>query len=266
MLAIVISSLSASAQTLEPTEEKLIQVGYYAINMKIQRGTQDGLPTIVLESGGGISSNQWTELQPRLALETGATVVSYDRPGYGKSPLPEKPYDIVDEVNALHEVLEMLELDEKVLLVGHSYGGLLIQLFANRWPGTMQGLLFLDPNNPSAMLAMGSEALPERMSEPKTPRDLANDRIDAAGWAPFAAVYNAPLPLEVPIIVVSAETPPFSDHRQVEIFKLSHGLLAHSVYDGKHVIAEASNHMVPNQRPDLVIESVRELLNKADRD
>ncbi len=243
-------------------EEHQVEAQGYVLNIKIERGSKADLPVILLEAGGGWDSTQWTALQPRLAAETGATVVSYDRPGYGKSPLPTVPYDIVAETEAFHAALVQLGFAEKVLPVGHSYGGFLIQLYANRWPKSVKGLLFLDPNNPSAMLAMGDDANQKPVINPVTQRDRANARVDAAGRAPFAAVYAAPLPQKVPVIVVSAEKPPFPKPRQIEIFKLSHELLAASVEDGKRVVAEGSNHMVPAQRPDLVIAYVQELLAK----
>lgn len=251
------SQAAASAE-----EERLIEARGYLLSVKIQRGSKTDAPTIVLESGGGWDSSQWATLQPRLSAETGATVVSYDRPGYGKSPLPAKPYDIIDELEAFHDALVQLKLADSVLLVGHSYGGLLIQLYANRWPATARGLLFLDPNSPIAMLAMGEDANQKPIINPTTPRQRANARTDAAGRTPFAAVYEALLPQNISLIVVSAEKPPFPKPRQIEIFKLSHELLAASVEDGKRIIAKGSNHLVPAQRPDLVIECVKELLSK----
>ena len=209
-----------------------------------------------------MDSTQWSELQPRLAAETGATVVSYDRPGYGKSPLPAKVYDIVDEVEAFHDALLQLELAGNVLPVGHSYGGFLIQLYANLWPSTVHGLLFLDPNTPSVMLGLGFDTGQPPITNPVTALELANVRIDSSGNAPFAAVYNASLPSEIPLIVLSAEIPIFSQPRQIQVVRLSHELLAASVEDGKRVIAERSNHMIPAQRPDLVVDSVQELLAK----
>jgi pimeloyl-ACP methyl ester carboxylesterase len=252
----------AAAQTAATIEERLIESRDYILNIKIQRGSDTRAPTIILEAGGGADSSQWAALQPRLSIETGATVVSYDRPGYGKSPLPNRPYDIVDEVEAFHNAVVELMLAERVILVGHSYGGLLIQLYANRWASTVHGLLFLDPNTPSAMLAFGSDTGQTPITNPVTQRDRANVRVDAAGRAPVAAVYDALLPLNVPLIVVSAETPPFRKPRQMAVFKLSHELLAASVEDGKHLIAGNSNHMIPAQRPDIVVDCVKQLMAK----
>ena len=259
---LVLTCVLTTAAVAQPGQERLIESQGYVLNVRVVTGSRPELPAIILEAGGGLDSNQWTQLQPELSAQTGASVISYDRPGYGKSPLPDRPYDIVAESEAFHGALEQLHLADKFILVGHSYGGFLIQVFANRWPMDVKGLLFLDPNSPATMLAFGSDANPTPMRNPITPRDRANARVDLAGRKPFEAVYAAPLPLNVPVIVVSAEKPPVSKPRQVEIFRLSHQLLAASVEDGKHIVAERSNHMIPAQRPDMVIDAVRELLGK----
>src|SRR5262245_47488159 len=88
------------------SREEIVSAGGYRLNIRIQPGNRPDLPVILLESGGGWDSSQWEKLQPELAAQTGATVVSYDRPGYGKSPLPERPYDIVAETKAFHTALE----------------------------------------------------------------------------------------------------------------------------------------------------------------
>jgi pimeloyl-ACP methyl ester carboxylesterase len=253
----------AVARQREQLGRRLVQTpGGYSLSLDVQSGPRADLPTIILEAGGGADSTQWAALQPRLVAETGATVVSYDRAGFGQSPLPAKPYDIVEEVTALHDALIQLRLADKVLLVGHSYGGLLIQVYANRWAATVKGLLFLDPNNPTAMLGMGADAGEQPITNPKTPKERALARVDAAGGAKYTAVYQSPLPISVPVIVASAETPPFRKSRQIAVFKLSHQLLAASVNDGEMVIAERSNHMIPAQRPDLVVTLVSKLMMK----
>jgi pimeloyl-ACP methyl ester carboxylesterase len=66
---------TAADQSLQ-TQEKLIDVGGYNLNFRIIRGQG---PAILLESGGGMDSNEWNVLAPRIAAATGATVIAYDR-------------------------------------------------------------------------------------------------------------------------------------------------------------------------------------------
>lgn len=72
----------------------LVDVGGYRLNFRVIPGRA---PTIVLESGGGADSSQWSSLQPELARVTGLAVVSYDRAGFGDSDLPSRPYNGFEE-------------------------------------------------------------------------------------------------------------------------------------------------------------------------
>ena len=92
-----------------------------------------------------------------------------------------------------------------------------------------------------------------------TTRERAFARIDAAIWDTLTAVYRSPLPKDIPLTVVSAEQSFLPEERLTEAFRLTHQLLALSVLDGRTVIAERSNHMIPAQRPDIVIDSVSDV-------
>jgi pimeloyl-ACP methyl ester carboxylesterase len=224
------------------------------------------VPTIVLESGGGFDAGQWEVLQPKLADELNAIVVAYDRPGFGSSDLPSTPYDIRKEVDNLHAALVELELARQVVIVAHSYGALLAQLYASSRPETVVGLVFLDPNSPATMIALHDiQTRPFKGGPPQTQRERAFARIDAAIWETLTTVYRSPLPQDVPLTVVSAEQGFFPEERQNEAFRLTHQLLAVSVSDGRRVVATGSNHMIPAQRPDIVIDSVRDIFDRISR-
>ena len=60
---------SASA----PLVERRIDVGGYRLNFQTIQGRG---PVILLEAGGGLDSTEWADIGPRLARETGATVVA----------------------------------------------------------------------------------------------------------------------------------------------------------------------------------------------
>ena len=107
-----------------------------SLNFRIIRGT--GL-TVLLEAGGGMDSTEWDAFAPLLARETGATVVAYDRAGFGKSDLPETKCDLREDDAALWRGLAHLGLDKDLVLVGHSYGGFLIRFEAAAHPEGRQG-------------------------------------------------------------------------------------------------------------------------------
>lgn len=102
-----------------------------------------GPPTVVFESGISASSVSWTVLQPRIAQI--ATTLSYDRAGLGWSDPACGRFDGEQMLSDLTALLDRLKLPEPYLLVGHSYGGLLVRLYAERNPGKIAGLILLDP-------------------------------------------------------------------------------------------------------------------------
>jgi pimeloyl-ACP methyl ester carboxylesterase len=268
-IGVVLALLSCTTAGAQGVRDEYLTVGAQRLHVRVYAKTETAhaAPTIVLESGGGFDAQQWEALQPRLGDELEAVVVAYDRPGFGSSDLPATPYDIREEVANLHSALTQLDLADRVVIVAHSYGALLAQLYAASWPKTVAGLVFLDPN--SAATTIGLHELQTRpLSEkpPQTPREKAFARIDAAIWDTLTAVYRSPLPKEVPLTVVSAERGFMPEERYNEAFRLTHRLLVLAVVDGRHVIAEGSNHMIPAQRPDVVVDGVKDILARARKD
>ena len=101
-----------------------------------------GRPSIVFESGGASSSAMWWPLQDRLADL--ATVVAYDRAGLGWSDPAPLPRRIEDRAADLHAMLVAAGVPAPYVLVGLSYGGPLIRIFAARHPELVAGLVFVD--------------------------------------------------------------------------------------------------------------------------
>ena len=102
--------------------------------------------TVLLEAGGGGVSLMWKPVQDLLAAEQGVQVCSYDRAGLGWSDPYPGPYSIEQEVDALHAALRKLKIKGKLILVGGSYGGFMIQLYANKYPDNVFGLVCVDAN------------------------------------------------------------------------------------------------------------------------
>ena len=96
------AALAATPDQPAHAVEKLVDVGGYNLNFRIISGQG---PAILLESGGGMDSTEWNALAPRLARETGATVIAYDRAGFGKSDLPETKCDLREDTAALWQGL-----------------------------------------------------------------------------------------------------------------------------------------------------------------
>jgi pimeloyl-ACP methyl ester carboxylesterase len=105
-----------------------------------------GRPTVVLDAALGGSSISWALVQPAVARFT--RVCSYDRAGFGWSdagPLPRTVGRIVGELRTL---LDRAGEPPPYLLVGHSFGGLVMRVFAARHPDDVVGLVLVDSAHP----------------------------------------------------------------------------------------------------------------------
>ena len=135
---------TSTARNLLPAiKDTLIDVGGHKLHFVIKNA---GALTVLLEAGGGADASQWDSVQQKLARETRASIISYDRAGFGKSELPNVAYDIKKEVQDLHKCLKSLGVN-KLVLVGHSYGALLIQGYQFMYPGNIAEIILVDPNN-----------------------------------------------------------------------------------------------------------------------
>ncbi len=109
----------------------------------------DGQPTVVLESGFGDDAGAWTspELQPKIA--TFSKVCAYSRAGLGESDPAPGQRTVQDVVNDLAALLADSSMDGPFVLVGHSIGGLLINMYAHQRPHRAAGLVFVDSSHPN---------------------------------------------------------------------------------------------------------------------
>jgi len=102
-----------------------------------------GEPTVLFESGIGATNLNWRRIQQAVAEFTGTA--SYDRGGLGwSSPCrtARTPRNIAAE---LHEMLQRGGIKPPYILVGHSFGGLVMRRYALDHPEDVVGMVLVDP-------------------------------------------------------------------------------------------------------------------------
>jgi len=118
-------------------------VGRHRLHYRCQGA---GRPTVILEAGIAASSLTWSRLQPRIAEST--RVCSYDRAGLAWSERAASARAMPALVRELRRLLEHARIAPPYVLVGHSFGGLIIRAFARAHPADVAGLVFVDPLHP----------------------------------------------------------------------------------------------------------------------
>lgn len=98
--------------------------------------------TVVIQTGMTCSFYDWFPIIEKLSQHF--TVVSYHRPGYGKSELGSHSRTTRQATQELHMLLQKLDIHEPFILIGHSYGGLCAQHFAMLYEDKLQSLILVD--------------------------------------------------------------------------------------------------------------------------
>jgi pimeloyl-ACP methyl ester carboxylesterase len=243
----------------EPVDT-LVRVGNHRLHFVVYRGK---VPvTILLEAGGAADLTSWAGVPGKLAQETGATVVAYDRAGLGGSepgPPTSKPDD---EIRDLHTALDRLHVPGKTIIVAHSYGAMLALLNAARHPEGLKGIVLVDPMNTRFIKATGDfifSTVP-KLPNPSTERERTINRMVATFPGLIREVERLEPDLKQPMVVITAGKRWWGKEEIDQAWRKSHQGLAAAGARRRLVIAEGSDHDVPEERPDVIITAVEDLL------
>lgn len=123
-----------------PAPGQMVDVGGYKMHLNC-RG--EGSPTVILDAGLRDFSVHWALVQPEVARFT--RVCTYDRAGLGWSEPGALPRSSETMVKELHTLLANAQVAKPFLLVGHSFGGMNMRLYAATYPEEVVGMVLVDP-------------------------------------------------------------------------------------------------------------------------
>ena len=120
---------------------RLVKIGHGHSLYVLEKGS--GGPTVVFEAGIAATHLNWFHIQETVSRFTGTA--SYDRSGLGwSSPCrtARTPGNIVVE---LHAMLHRAGIKPPYILVGHSFGGMVMRRYAQMYPEDVLSVLLVDP-------------------------------------------------------------------------------------------------------------------------
>jgi len=229
----------------------------------LERGR--GTVTVVFDSGMGDDLEVWRWVWPEVARF--ARVFVYDRAGLGRSgpgPRPRTSSRIAEE---LHTLLSVAGVEGPYVLVGHSFGGLNVRMFAARYPQEVAGIVLVEAT-PTGYPDRHDELLSEfDRSKLTTILSLGSEAARAERASAQQSAYEvreAPLPEGIPTIVLSSarreESEPFR-----EAWTAMQDEMARSLGAERHTVTADSGHYIHFDEPHLVVEAIRELVTRAHR-
>jgi pimeloyl-ACP methyl ester carboxylesterase/bifunctional DNase/RNase len=250
---------------------QLIDVGGYHLSAHVKGS---GGPVVVLEAPFGSGHEAWVKIQDAVAQF--ATVCSYDRAGVGWSECAPAPRTFKDSVRDLHALLERLALPAPYVLVGHSIGGPLGMLYACTHPADIAGLVLVDSSHPDQRARFLSALPPESADELPSVRELRqwqqNSSALAVEWDDANICFEQSRACgelgNLPLVVITATKPVNPSNLPTEVLAQRDRTwlelqqdLARLSSRSTHRFAEQSGHMVPYDQPEIVIETIREMVN-----
>ena len=129
--------VAAGATTMVPVRGRTMRIRVAGLAER-----QQGRPVVVLEGGALQSIETWDPIFDRVAAL--APVIAYDRRGIGRSEFDGGPPTLAHVNESLHALLAAIKAPPPYVLVGHSYGGVLIRAFARAHPSEVAGMVYLD--------------------------------------------------------------------------------------------------------------------------
>lgn len=226
-------------------------------------------PTVVFEAAVGEDHTNWLPIAERLRDRAFACV--YDRTGVGRSTKPRPAMSAADHAEQLHELLATADIPRPVLLVGHSYGGLVALLAAVTHPGDVAGLILVDASHPEQEERMRAVLTdPQINTMEKGLAEIGEVANMRASLKQVAAIYGQLPP--IPLTVISSrkherfdDDPPDYPYDAVQRgwadLQAEHARLRP---DARHVPAD-TGHYVHIDDPDLVLREIIRTLSNARR-
>lgn len=227
----------------------------------------DGRPIVILEGGLGSTSHTWALVQPSIAQFT--SVCSYDRAGLGRSDPAVTPRTCQDMVNDLHTMLTLAGITPPYVLVGHSMGGLIVRLYAAQHPDSVVGMVLIDTSHEDKHIhfeSVLSEDLIQRNRAYLDDPFRNSELLDVP--ASTSQVRSARRLFDCPLIILARGLPdepsaiwPSESLQRIEV-DLQRELAGISTR-GTFIFAEKSHHFIQRDEPELVIESIRQVVEVA---
>ncbi len=274
---------------------KLVQVGGgRRLHILCMGDPAPNTPTVIFEAGlSQYTANSTNGAAQAAAVATvpGARVCTYDRAGMGWSDAAPAGWTLEGMTADLHALLAAEGISGRVVLVGHSFGGVLARTYARAHPDRVAGVILVDASSDADTAAFDAAAaaiipqidqatanaapgvpvigLPAGTAPEVvmtfTPEILNGVKVEFEAWGRLSPALKAPGGFgtlgDLPLIVIrrgkTAATPPNAEdiaHQQGQ------ESLATLSRNSVLVVAANSGHAIPLDEPQVVADAIRRMV------
>jgi pimeloyl-ACP methyl ester carboxylesterase len=230
--------------------------------------------TVLLEPGMGAPRGALGVVEEHLMERT--QVCSYDRAGKGGSDPASTPRPVSEVISDAHAFLAQAAKQgapPPYFLVGQSFGGEVVFLYAQAHPDQVAGFVSINPDPPyktnlKLMRTVQTEAEIRKFELP-WPRGDNEEGIDTRS---NESMLTDPLPADLPYTVMfdayCGELPPPLQNKQdctrmVRLLELTAKDLANVGKGGRYVRVKGAGHDIQDAKPEVVLATVDQVLKRA---
>jgi pimeloyl-ACP methyl ester carboxylesterase len=224
--------------------------------------TGDGKTTVVLVSG----VDNWAKVA--TGIEKEARVIRY-KPAADRAGKAD-PMDVRTQARMLHDLLKALQFAQPSILVGHSFDGALIRIYADLYPEDVGGLILVDPFQETFVDWL-------KANQPKNYELFRKQAMEhyVSDWDDFLdRLRRARLPTGIPVVLLTAGRRQIRENNALEAqvkpadFEAgatavmeAHKVWIAAVPNSRQVVVPDAGHEIPKEQPTFVIEAIKQTLN-----
>jgi len=233
-----------------------VDVGGHGLQLLI--GGQ-GSPAVIFEGGFGTGIGSWSTVQKDVAAF--AQTVSYDRAGLGQSDPGPKPRSAKQIATELHAALQKVGVKPPYVMVGHSFGGIYVRVFADIYPKDVAGIVLIDPSQESFndwLKLNYADRLKAQESDIAKAREGVQAEFAALDTS-YAQARAAKVAAGTPVTLLTATEDPTMSAEGKKMWIEKHKEWLATIPGSKHIVVEKAAHFIQLQQPALVIDTIKQV-------
>ncbi|NRB22595.1 alpha/beta hydrolase [Shewanella sp.] len=242
------------------------KVGEFEIEYEI---SGSGKHTVLLEAGGTAGLSDWDPVFDKIAKFT--KVIRYSRVGNGNSTQIQRHFSSDDYAKHVSDFLNVIDVQEPVLYLAHSYGAYIARTFSVSYPEQINAMMLIEPSSEHDVdiiraidLKKGNQEIAQ-IKKDDLSNGMSNQYLDFWSKRPLP---DYPEIRDIPVTVIASvkkykepELLFFTDEARYEWGQL-HKEWAESFPQGQVILTDKSYHYVQIDEPELVITELRKLLQR----
>jgi pimeloyl-ACP methyl ester carboxylesterase len=237
------------------TKEMFVKISNCKLYAKLS-GENNGKPTVIMDAGYGDFSKAWDSVIGDISMIT--NVLIYDRAGLGKSETSSNPRTSREMVKELKELLIEAKIKPPYILVGHSFGGVNMRMFATEYQYEVCGLVLVD-STPEDYRERFLPTMAQDFQQAYNKQFVYEGNYDEF-MESLKQLKKTRLKLNIPLIVLSAGKKAHYSKESQELWNEMQREILEISSDGELVIAENCAHYIQNDEPEVVVRAIKKMI------